>query len=67
MGFSRQESWIELPGALLQGIFLTWDGTHISCVSYSAGRFFTTGPLEKPLSLDEPTYKMNAVILAHLC
>ena len=34
--------------ALLQGIFLIRDGTHIFCGSCIAGGFFTSEPLGKP-------------------
>ena len=36
---------LEWDNPLLQGIFPTWDQTHVSCVSYIAGRFVTTDPL----------------------
>ena len=39
MGFSRQESWSGLPCPAPPGIFLTRDGTWVSCI---AGAFFTT-------------------------
>ena len=34
--------------ALLQGIFPTREGTHISCSSCIASEFFTAGPPRKP-------------------
>ena len=45
MGFSQQEYRSELPWLLSRESSQPRDQTHISCVSCTAGRFFTTEPL----------------------
>ena len=44
---ARLLEWVDI----LQGIFLTRDGTHISCVSCTVGRFFSTEPSGKPIKV----------------
>ena len=51
MGLSRQEYWSGLPCPPPQGASQPRDQTHDSCVSSTAGRFFTTEPPGKPVPL----------------
>ena len=43
---ARILEWVAMPSS--RGSSRPRDRTHASCVSYIAGGFFTTGPLEKP-------------------
>ena len=48
MGFSRQEYWSGLPCPPPRGSSLPRDWTHVSCISWIAGRCLTTEPPGKP-------------------
>ena len=48
--------------ALFQGIFWSKDQTRISCISCTAGGFFTTEPMGKPLSNHIHIYILNMQI-----
>ena len=53
MGFSWQEYSLPFPppGDLPIPGIEPWDQTHVSCISWIAGSFFTAEPLGKPLEV----------------
>ena len=46
---ARVLGWVAMPST--RGSFWPRDWTHVSCISCTAGGFFTTEPLGKPLSV----------------
>ena len=64
MRFSRQEYWRGLPCPPSKGFFWPRDGT---CISYIAGRLFTTAPPGKPSlaqSLHSLCHTFNSYLLS---
>ena len=61
MGFSKQKYWSRLPCPPSRGASQPRDRTHISCVSCTAGVFFTTEPAGESLSCLTFDFKTNQI------